>query len=294
MTVTVQTVGRRIRERAYGWGQGKYQYQRPFEKSPAGGHNWLEGEIAFLKPYDQFNQEDLETLIQPCEGKKYGYLPPKATGHPVIILRRLSETSTHVLVVPVSAYRSDASNNFLPPWKQRFHECKRPEDFRAFGTCERPNNQYPPLFLENNLQMPKPRASWVWVQSGWVVPLTVIGYFDKSNEILRMRANSLADLRAHMRAKCKRWKECEWKLEDHERVATGVGPTPPTEKANWRPNGQPQPKPTTTTTKSISWTQRAASPGGAAPTATSTWQTPAASCRQAHLTEASWRQSGGW
>ncbi|KAM7198404.1 hypothetical protein V8F20_006165, partial [Naviculisporaceae sp. PSN 640] len=166
---------------------------------------WRQGDIAFLKPEDAFSPQDHDVLIKPAKGAKFGYLPAKATGHPVIILSSPTERSTHVLITPVSAYSSGEDNNYLPPWEQEAHKWKYHRCFRSFDGCERYSDEFPPLYLEGGKSMPKPRASWLYVQSLWVVPLSVIGIFTKTRDLLRVRQDSVKSLLDHMKAECKSW-----------------------------------------------------------------------------------------
>ena len=115
-------------------------------------HEWIEGDIAFLRPHQEFEKRDFKALIRSRQLQK------GATGHPVIILRRPSPTAAHVLVTPVSAYSSGPDNDFLPPWKQRKHRSKAMYDFRAISGSVRPRNEHAHLFLETG-SMPKPKAS---------------------------------------------------------------------------------------------------------------------------------------
>ncbi|KAK3378722.1 hypothetical protein B0T24DRAFT_568271 [Lasiosphaeria ovina] len=193
--------------------RGRFGQRRP--------DNWKEGDVAFLLPASSFSAEDHNNLIAG------GYMAEKATGHPVIILKRISGQSTHVLVTPVSAYSSGDFNNFLPPWRQIYHSRKNPRDFRSFDGCERSNRDYPPLFLEGGMAMPKPQASWVNIQSVWSVPLTVIGRFHKSRDHLRVRHDSLDSLRAHMAQRCALWCESNRRLVAAEpRPAHPFSPLP--------------------------------------------------------------------
>ncbi|EMR65572.1 hypothetical protein UCREL1_7449 [Eutypa lata UCREL1] len=140
-------------------------------------YEWKEGEIAFLKDHTEFSFSDSDNLIKP------GQLQRGATKHPVIILKRHSPNSTYVLVTPVSAYGSGPDNKFLPPWKQRRHQFRATDDFRAFSGSERPTNQRPDLFLEAG-SMPKPRVSWVNVQNVYLVPIRTLKFFDKTEKVL--------------------------------------------------------------------------------------------------------------
>ncbi|KAL2018234.1 hypothetical protein VTK56DRAFT_1141 [Thermocarpiscus australiensis] len=192
-------------------------------------NNWREGDIAFLRPSGEFSSSDYDALI------RSRYIPAKATGHPVIILRRLSEHSTHVLITPVSAYSSGPFNHYLPPWKQVHHAPKHPRDFRGFHGSELPNDEFPALFLEEGQSMPKPRTSWLYIQSLWVVPLSVITRFTKSRELLRVRADSLDDLRRDMARRCKSWDKGVRDLSTAEprRPESGVPA-----RGSWNPAGQ--------------------------------------------------------
>ena len=179
-------------------------------------HHWQEGEIAFLQPASAFSDKDYADLITPKPGHRLGQIPSKATGHPVIILKRLSAASAHVLVTPVSAYSSGPDNNFLPPWRQHYHRRKDPNDFRSFLGCERYSTDRPSLYLADGRSMPKPRASWLNIQSAFVVPLNVISTFTKSRHLLRVQQESLDELRSHMAAKCHQWNEATRLLVHHE------------------------------------------------------------------------------
>lgn len=68
------------------------------------------------------------------------------------------------------------------------------------------------------------------VQSVWVVPLTVVGRFTKSRDLLRVRQDSLDNLRGHMEAKCRRWAEVTADLVASEPNA-GASKTA---RASWR------------------------------------------------------------
>ena len=122
---------------------------------------WTVGDVAFLRPSTQFSESDYAALITPQRGQRCGYLNPSATGHPVIIL---AATSSHVVVTTVSAYGSGRENGFLAPWRQQCHRQKRPEDFRSFVGCEAFGSR-PLLRLEPGMAWPKPKTSWVYIQS---------------------------------------------------------------------------------------------------------------------------------
>lgn len=222
------------KDRGHSWGHKQERYERAFDHPGQYIRHWRQGDIAFLKPEDAFSSQDYQTLIEPSNGFKFGYLPPKATGHPVIILSSPTEKSTHVLVTPVSAYSSSEQNNFLPPWKQAPHQWKYHRCFRSFYGCERYTNEFPYLYLEDGKSMPKPKASWIYIQSLWAVPLSVIGIFTKTRELLRVREDSVKSILDHMRAECKRWKECMAEMEAYERRANGISYPSPAVITNWR------------------------------------------------------------
>ncbi|KAK4152329.1 hypothetical protein C8A00DRAFT_34969 [Chaetomidium leptoderma] len=192
-----------------------------------GAHRHNQGDIAFLYNADQFSKSDSDALIQAPIGHSEGYIPTGATGHPVIILGRLSEHSTHVLVTTVSSYRADQLG-LLSPWKQPRHRKKDPEDFRSFAGCQRPSEAYPPLSLLAGQSLPKPRTGWVYVQCALVVPLSVLGPFGKtcSGEPFQMQPSSLAELRLHFAAKCLTWRDCERRLAAAEPSPVALLPAP--------------------------------------------------------------------
>ncbi|KAK7750761.1 hypothetical protein SLS62_007313 [Diatrype stigma] len=154
-------------------------------------YDWREGEIAFLKSHEEFSNKDYEDLIIS------GQVHKGATNHPVIILKRHSPSATHVLVTSVSAYGSGPDNDFLPPWKQPRHRHKAADDFRAFLGSASPTRERPHFLLEAG-SMPKPQASWVYVQRVYLVPVSTLKFFNKANRILCMEQDSLADLRQHI------------------------------------------------------------------------------------------------
>ncbi|KAK4034753.1 hypothetical protein C8A01DRAFT_18512 [Parachaetomium inaequale] len=174
---------------------------------------WREGDIAFLRHERDFSCQERAELLR-------GYIPELATNHPVIVLRRLSERSTHVLITTVSAYASER-NQGLPPWRQRYHQEKRALDFRSFEGTERVSDHYPPLFLQPGQAMPKPQTSWVHIQSVWAVPITVLKVFTKTRTPLSMRPDSLDELRRHMAAKCRGWRDAQRALAAAERALSG-------------------------------------------------------------------------
>ncbi|KAI1843028.1 hypothetical protein JX266_010717 [Neoarthrinium moseri] len=155
---------------------------------------WETGDIALLKSAHHFDDTDYHCLVNS------GYIPKTALGNPVIILSRKSDDATHAVVISVSAYGSGYYNNYLPPWKQTCHSGKRQNDFRAFDGSECPNERST-LYLENGDLLPKPQASWVYIQTPFVVPITTLGKFNKGNRRLRMTEESRVDLWTHMKHK---------------------------------------------------------------------------------------------
>ncbi|KAI1400017.1 hypothetical protein F4819DRAFT_463122 [Hypoxylon fuscum] len=155
-------------------------------------HPWEDGDIAFLKGVDEFSDAQYRTLVEP------GYLRERATKHPVIILEH-SPDSKHFLVTTVSAYSSDASNRYRPPWDQPCHSDKTRDDFRAFAGSKRPNDLRPDLQLKEGQSFPKPKTSWVYARNYFVVPASVLKKFGKGPARLQMTQESLKDLKDHMK-----------------------------------------------------------------------------------------------
>ncbi|KAK5661202.1 hypothetical protein OQA88_11093 [Cercophora sp. LCS_1] len=190
-------------------------------------HQWRAGDIAFLKPEVEFTDAEYQDLRKPSAWHPEGYLHGRATGHPVIIVSRISANSTHVTVTTVSAYSSGPANDFLPPWKQNVHRHKNRLDFRSFrGSEVVPGTKYPALTLRGGKAMPKPQASWVYIQSYWVVPLTVLKEFNKPTELLQVDTTSLASLRTHMAARCTAFPCVEALLVAYEPRPSAAAPSP--------------------------------------------------------------------
>ncbi|KAI0594701.1 hypothetical protein F4775DRAFT_605987 [Biscogniauxia sp. FL1348] len=154
---------------------------------------WEDGEIAFLRDVYEFNAADYESLIATR------YLHINTTCHPVIILAH-SEDYEHYLVTTISAYGSNQSNGYVPPWRQRWHQKKYVDGFRAFEGSERPNKKFPLLRLADGKYCPKIRTSWVYIHHTFVVPATTLKIFDKSPYRLRMAPESLTDLLEQMKS----------------------------------------------------------------------------------------------
>ncbi|KAF3759991.1 hypothetical protein M406DRAFT_75362 [Cryphonectria parasitica EP155] len=146
---------------------------------------WQVGDIAFLRTHQCFSAADFDSLIR-CR-----YISPKATCHPCIVL---AVHNARAIVSPISAFSTE-NNNFRPPWEQRCHRSKVTDHFRAFEGTSRPNNRHPALRLaEESMTLPKPRASWVYLQHFFCVPFSVLGWFDKSDTLLRVHPDSVAQL----------------------------------------------------------------------------------------------------
>ncbi|KAK4466300.1 hypothetical protein QBC42DRAFT_144832, partial [Cladorrhinum samala] len=189
---------------------------------------WEEGDIAFLRPYDEYTPLETKELIEPTQGHRYGHMPVHATGHPVIILRRLSRHSSHVLVSTVSAYGSGSltSGSYVAPWnnpRQRKHTAN---SFRSFEGCEIYRGpdalDRPALRLRHGGHLPKPETSWVNVQNAYVVPISVLSVFTKPRRgrsivLLQMEQQSLQDLRSDMEQRCTRWAPLQMLLQSHEK-----------------------------------------------------------------------------
>ncbi|KAI4600463.1 hypothetical protein KJ359_000818 [Pestalotiopsis sp. 9143b] len=150
-----------------------------------------EGQVSFLKSSDAFSRLDYDCLIAS------GNLPARATCHPVVVLR-YRPNATHAVVTTISAYSSGDFNNNRAPWKQHCHRSKEPNEFRAFVGSERPNQKRAHLALQGGKMMPKPKVSWVHVRTAFVVPITTLGWYNKSGTTLHLTEGSLEDLRNHM------------------------------------------------------------------------------------------------
>ncbi|KAI1644201.1 uncharacterized protein F4817DRAFT_319087 [Daldinia loculata] len=154
--------------------------------------HWQAGDIAFLRPYSEYPKAVYNALINT------NYLPRRATNHPVIILEH-SEDSKYYLVTTISAYGSGPENDYLPPWRQPQHRDKDRYDFRAFKGSATPDYRRDFLQLEGGYFLPKPKTSWVYTRSAFVVPSSILIKFDKFQGIPRMTQKSLKDLLGHFR-----------------------------------------------------------------------------------------------
>ncbi|VUC22958.1 unnamed protein product [Clonostachys rosea] len=165
-------------------------------QKPSGFSSWKEGDIAFLKPWDEI-ENDLPPKAFSSFRKAIGH-QKRACKHPVIILKA-SPDGSHFAVTTVSAYSSSGDNGFLAPWNQPHHSRKARKDFRSFDGSERATGR-PTLLLEGGKLMPKPKLSWVYIQSVFVVDVKALKVFTKSRDHLRLTPLSLTDLWAHMEA----------------------------------------------------------------------------------------------
>ncbi|KAK3364715.1 hypothetical protein B0T25DRAFT_421257, partial [Lasiosphaeria hispida] len=171
---------------------------------------WKTGDIASLKPTKLFSKAQYSNLLAPPPGSTRGYLPMQVCGHPIIILKRLSQRSTHALITPVSAHGSACARlgafTLNLPWDRQRNKHKNREHYRAFDGTPRPSNRRELLHLDGEGSLPMPATSWVYIQSVWVIPVAVLRPLDPRRR-LHVRADSLIDLRAHMSEECGRWKE---------------------------------------------------------------------------------------
>ncbi|KAK8128840.1 hypothetical protein PG984_009948 [Apiospora sp. TS-2023a] len=164
--------------------------------------HWKAGQLAFLTSCERYNDEDYHNLIEMKE------IPPKATNHPCVILRR-DQGSDYCIITPVSAFSASEETNFLPPWKQRCHQKKARQHFRSFRGSESSssssdsiNSQL--LELRDGRTMPKPKASWIYIDHIYVVPVHLLIPFRKPGgeweprEPRQLTDDSLAALKKHI------------------------------------------------------------------------------------------------
>ncbi|KAI1472897.1 uncharacterized protein F4812DRAFT_464908 [Daldinia caldariorum] len=219
---------------------GRRRQNKPKQSSPPcrrDNNGWQEGEIAFLKPHNEFSPAARNDLI------RSGYLEVKASGHPVIVLEK-SKDSSHYLVTTISAYGSGSFNDYLPPWKQAVHRYKDRSAFRAFQGSVRPNCHRKYLELEGNAALPKPETSWVYARSAFVVPSSTLKKFNKVEKGTRLAKESLMDLLDHFRENPQfhqRW--------THPTIVKMLQSKP----ESGSPSGNPKPRFPTTATSPVLW-----------------------------------------
>ncbi|KAK6853809.1 hypothetical protein PG995_010621 [Apiospora arundinis] len=189
------------------------------EEKQLNGSNihWEAGHLAFLTHFETWNQNDTGNLIRSKA------IDRKATNHPCVIIQRFPD-SDHCLITPVSAFNASKETGFLPPWKQPWHSKKKADDFRSFrgsesssssssGSCSDITTSLPfqqLLELRNGRTMPKPRASWIYIQHIFVVPVHLLIHFKKPGlgrkseprEPRQLTQASLHNLRAHIQNEC--------------------------------------------------------------------------------------------
>lgn len=203
-------------------------------QASAANRTWQDGEIAFLKSSEYFLPKDYQDLIAS------GHLHPKATGHPVIILKA---GPGRAIVTTVTAFNSGPENNFLPPWRKRAHQEKHLDDYHAFiGTKLPPNSPNAHLKLsDSGAKMNKPRASWVYIKHLFTVPYTVLLRWDKVPQQLRVSAESLAQLRADIERKySSQLRDARSRMTACPQAAESIPPhgTPQARQAPQRPRPQ--------------------------------------------------------
>ncbi|GAW14267.1 hypothetical protein ANO14919_036670 [Xylariales sp. No.14919] len=192
--------------------------------SPRATTHWRLGDIAFFKPAERFSQIERAELLES------GRIHESATGHPVIILDRSSD-SQYYIVTTVSAYGAGEHNDYLPPWKQPFHTRKDINGFRAFEGSARPNNERQYLRLVDGNVWPKIKTSWVYIHNALLVLASTLINYDKPRCQLRMASESLQDLLNHIKARSRCFRV------QQTAMSTKMGPSEPAakdSKQNWR------------------------------------------------------------
>ncbi|KAK8010098.1 hypothetical protein PG990_009063 [Apiospora arundinis] len=172
----------------------KYQEEKQMSDSHI---HWEAGYLAFLTHFETWNQNDRDNPIRSKAVDR------KATNHPCVILERFPD-SDHCLITPVSAFNATEETGFLPPWKQPWHGKRKPKTFGLSAA------QRALLELRNGRTMPKPRASWIYIQHIYVVPVHLLILFKKPGQGLKSEPReprqltqaSLHNLRAHIQNEC--------------------------------------------------------------------------------------------
>ncbi|KAI1260630.1 hypothetical protein F5Y18DRAFT_441633 [Xylariaceae sp. FL1019] len=152
--------------------------------------DWQLGQIAYLKNVSLFSAVDDSELI------KSGHLPKSATNHPVIILDK-SPDGKQYIVTTVSAYSSSAANNYLPPWQRPHLKDMVRSGFRAFPGCAKPDNNQNFLQLTTGQSWPKPETSWVYIHRVYIVPTSVLAFFNKAGGVQLCMAKDSFDELVH-------------------------------------------------------------------------------------------------
>lgn len=197
--------------------------------------SWQEGDVAFLSQgrfyLAKYPDHEYSKLI------KSGVLDEEATGHPCIILKLLPHD--RVVVTTVSAFGSGNYNKNKAPWKHLRCYMGRQALFRSFQGCELASRTTKPLKLLPGHQWPKPETSWVNIRSVWAVPMSALGSFTKSKQLLVMTPESLDELRCDVAKRSTNYDPC-WNFPGD------IKGTPTSPVQNWSGitnNGQPRPMP---------------------------------------------------
>lgn len=231
--------------------------QDPYRRLPSrkSKGDWAAGDISFLRHYQTFNDKDTKDLIDSH------HLPRNATCHPVIVL---AVQDNKAIVTPVSAFSTE-SNNFLPPWKQEHHRSKKSDRFRSFVGTRRAN-KHPELRLADDaMKMPKPQASWVYIEHFYCVPFSVLGVFNKSPTLLRVHSDSVAQLKQDMSKSGNKYIKAVARLNSNS-----TAPTKSTVPSSLRPTATPfipvtttRPAPSSCASAALkpTWSQIVSKPG---------------------------------
>lgn len=240
---------------------------------------FAEGEIVFLRKARNYNKHDVQALIAT------GEICPKATGHPVVVLRRLD--SEKYVVSVVSSHANEGYRDAIPPWRRGCYRGRPGTYFRAFVGTQRPSTQHDLLHLQGDKIMPK--VSWMYVRDAYeVTPSTLCPWdgpkegmgllFPASREnrrlileVLQLTEESLRSLQVHIAQECPRYRPA-WDFSAPAIASQCSKPEAPAKlERHWR-NRSP-----TATTRPIGTAGCSASPA-ASPTVLSTTATAAAAC----------------
>jgi len=111
------------------------------------------------------------------------------------------------------------------PWDRKRNVHKKAGHYRALCESPRPSQRYDALKLEEGASLAMPHASWINIQKVWVIPLELLRPFSANGWpccLPQLQADSLIDLKYHMSADCRRWREHIQKL----RAAEPIKPDP--------------------------------------------------------------------